>query len=183
MIYKQVTNIIIDTLKRMKGVNYVRYKGDDFINQQQNYKTLQAYVDDVSFHQFLVTKDIAKVEYNIYILGFAENDTEENVLDIQDQCYDVALYLLAYLDRNDDFKGIVNLYDYSILTLNHFSEQSNCGVKLSVVLEIPSGVCNVENMINDEPYEEEQDKEIDVDDDEVGDITITPTKLQPNRRC
>ena len=185
MIYKQVTNIIIDTLKRFKGVNFVRYSGDDLNNQQNNYKTIQCYIDDVTHHQFNLTQNICKVEYNIYILGFAEDGTPDSILDVQDKCYDVALYTLAYLDVNEEFQGIVSVYDYDILTLSRYTEQSNAGVKLSLVLTIPNGVnlCELDDHFNDEPYEEDKDHEIDIDTDEVGDLDLNPIKLPKNRNC
>lgn len=184
MIYKQVTDMIIDTLSRFKGVNYVKYTGDDLINQQNNYKTLQCWIDDVSFHQFNLTQNIAKVEYQIYILGFADGTSGNTVLDVQDKCYDVALYTLAYLDTKEEFRGIVSLYDYSILTLSRFTEQSNAGVKLSVVLTIPNGVnlCELDEHFG-EPYTPEPDHEIDINKSDVGEIDITPIHLPKTRDC
>ena len=176
--------MIIDTLSRFKGVNYVKYTGDDLINQQNNYKTLQCWVDDVSFHQFNLTQNIAKVEYQIYILGFADGTSGNTVLDVQDKCYDVALYTLAYLDTKEEFRGIVSLYDYSILTLSRFTEQSNAGVKLSLVLTIPNGVnlCELDEHFG-EPYTPEPDHEIDINNDEITDIDIKPIHLPRNRDC
>lgn len=184
MIYKQVTDMIIDTLSRFKGVNYVKYTGDDLINQQNNYKTLQCWVDDVSFHQFNLTQNTAKVEYQIYILGFADGTSGNTVLDVQDKCYDVALYTLAYLDVKEEFRGIVSLYDYSILTLSRFTEQSNAGVKLSLVLTIPNGVnlCELDEHFG-EPYTPEPDHEIDINNDEITEISISPIHLPRNRDC
>ena len=77
------------------------------------------------------------------------------------------------------------MYDYSILTLSRYTEQSNAGVKLSLVLNIPNGVnlCELDDNFNDEPYPEDPDHEIDVDEDEVGDIDITPITLPRNRIC
>lgn len=184
MIYKQVTDIIINTLKRFKGVKYVKYQGDDLNNQQNNYNTIQCYIDDISLHQFNLTTNIVKAEYEIYILGFPDDTSGNTVLDVQDKCYDVAIYTLAYLDNNPSFQGIVSLYDYSILTLSRYSEQSNAGVKLSVVLNIPNGVnlCELDEHFG-EPYPEEKDTEITINEDEVGDITLTPIKLPKNRIC
>lgn len=127
MIYSQVTNLIINTLKRFKGVNYVKYTGDDLINQQNNNKTLQCWVDDITFHQFNLTQNLCKVEYQIYILGVPDGTSGNTVLDVQDACYDVALYTLAYLDYNEEFRGIISVYDYSILTLSRFSDDSSAG--------------------------------------------------------
>lgn len=173
MIYKEVTNIIIDTLSRFKGVQFVKYTDKDLVNQQHNYKTIQCWLDDISLHQFNLTQNTAKVEYQVYILGFPE-DTPESILDVQDKCYDVALYTLAYLDNMPQFKGIVSLYDYSILTLSHYTAQNNAGVKLSVVLTIPNGtnLCELENKFG-EPYKEDEDPDID----------INPIHLPLNNPC
>jgi len=185
MIYKEVTNIIINTLSRFKGVNFVKYSGNDLINQQNNHKTLQCWIDDVSLHEFNLTENIAKVSYEIYILGFPDDTSGNTILDVQDRCYDVALYTLAYLDYNKEYNGIVSVRDYSILTLSRFSDDSSAGVKLSLVLTIPNGVnlCELEDWFNDEPYTPEEDKDIDVPTHDVEDLTINPIKLPKNRQC
>lgn len=183
MIYKEVTNAIIDTLKRFKGVNFVKYTGDDLINAQNNNKTIQCWVDDISLHQFNLTQNVAKAEYQIYIIGFVTGESGNTVLDVQDRCYDIALYTLAYLDTKEEFKGIISLYDYSILTLSHFSTDDSAGVKLSVVLTIPNGVnlCELDEHFG-EPYPEDKDNEIDLDIEEVGDIDLKPITL-PKSCC
>ena len=183
MIYKEVTNIIKDTLSRFKGVNFVRYSGDDLNNAQPNNKNIQCFIDDISHHQFNITQNIAKVEYQIYIIGHVGEDTPDNILDMQDKCYDVALYTLAYLDINETFRGIVSVYDYDILTLSHYTDNNAAGVKLSLVLTIPNGVnlCELDEHFG-EPYQEEEDIEITVPDKEVGELDIKPTKL-PRNRC
>jgi len=184
MIFKEVTNLIIDTLKRFKGVNFVRFSGDDLNNAQNNYKPIQCYIDDITHHQFNLTQNLCKVEYNIYILGFPEEKTPEATLDIQDKCYDVALYTIAYLDINEKFKGLISVYDYDIITLSRYTEQSNAGVKLSLILTIPNGVnlCELDDHFG-EPYTPEPDQPIDINDDEVGDIDLKPVHIKPNRKC
>ena len=91
------------------------------------------------------------------------DSTPESILDVQDRCYDVALYTLAYLDNNIKYRGVVSLFDYSILTLSHYSAQNNAGVKLSVVLTIPNGVnmCELDEHFGD-PYPQPQDKKIEI---------------------
>ena len=92
---------------------------------------------------------------------------------------------MAYIDTKDEFKGILSVYDYSILTLSHFTDDSSAGVKLSLVLQMPSPVnlCTLDDNFNDEPYEEDDDKEITINDDEIGDINLTPIHLPKNRNC
>jgi len=182
--YKEITNIIKDTLSRYIGVNFVRYSGDDLNNQQHNAKTIQCYIDDVTLHRFSVTGNYATVEYSIYILGFPENQTPDSILDVQDQCYDLACNLLAYIDNKDEWRGIISVHDYSIVTLARYTAQSNAGVRLQVEFIIPSGVnlCTLDEHFG-EPYVPEPDAEITVDTKQVPDtLKITPIKL-PKSGC
>lgn len=185
MYYKDIVDALIGVLKRFKGVNYVKYTGDDLINQQQNYKTLQCWIDNISMSQYNLTTNINKIEFQIYVLGFSDGSSGNTVLEVQDRCYNLAVNFLTYIDNMPQFRNLISLYDWSILTLDRFSEQSNPGVKLSVVLNAvsPINLCDFENWFNDEPYEEEEDREIDINEDEVGEIDIKPIKLPRSKNC
>ena len=185
MYYKDIVDALIGVLKRFKGVNYVRYTGDDLINQQQNYKTLQCWIDNISMSQYNLTTNINKIEFQVYVLGFADGTSGNTVLDVQDRCYNLAVNFLTYIDNMPQFRNLISLYDWSILTLDRFSEQSNAGVKLSVVLNAvsPINLCEFEDWFNDEPYKDEPDREITINDDEIGDIDINPIHLPRTKRC
>jgi hypothetical protein len=183
MYYKEIINSLIDVLSRFKGVNYVKYTGDDLINHQHNYKTLQCWIDNISFSQYNLTTNINKIELQVYILGFDDN-TPEGILDVQDRCYNVAVNFLTYIDNMPQFQNLISLYDWSILTLDRFTDQSNAGVKVSVVLNAvsPINLCDYQDWFNDKPYQDEPDKEIDIDIDEIGDIDLKPITL-PRSGC
>lgn len=184
MYYKQIVEALIEPLKRFKGVNYVRYTGDDLINQQNNNKTLQCWIDNISMSQYNLTTNVNKIEFQVYILGFVGQDTTS--LDVQDICYNVGVNYLTYIDNMPQFSNLVSLYDWSILTLDRFSNDNSSGVKLSVVLNVvsPINLCDYQNWFNDSPYEEDQDNPIDIDgDDELGDIDINPITLSSKRKC
>jgi len=183
MYYKEIVNTIIDVLSRFKGVNFVRYTSSDLINQQNNNKTIQCWIDNISMSEYNLTTNINKIEFQIYILGFV--DSEKTQLDIQDVCYNIAVNFLTYIDNMPQFKNLITLYDWSILTIDRFSDDANAGVKVSVVLNAvsPINLCDFENWFNDEPYPEEQDHEIDINNEEVGDIDLKPIHLKPNRKC
>ena len=185
MYYKEIVESLINVLSRFKGVNYVRYTGDDLINQQNNYKTLQCWVDNVSFSQYNLTTNINKIEFQVYILGFADGTSGNTVLDVQDKCYNVAVNFLTYIDNMPQFQNLISLYDWSIITLDRFTEQSNAGVKVSVVLNAvsPINLCDFENWFNDEPYTPDPDMEIDINKSDVGEIDITPIHLPKTRDC
>lgn len=180
---KDVIEILKDISLRHKGVKTFRYQSDVLNNAQNNYGTFQVYVDDASFHQLNITTNIFRAEFQVYVLGFV--DDENDVLTVQNNAYTIACDIMAYIDTQEAFQGVLSVYDYSILTLSHYSDDNSAGVKLSLVLQMPSPVnlCTLDDNFNDEPYEEEKDKEIDINDDEVGDIDLKPITLPRNRRC
>ena len=180
---KDVINILKDVSLRHRGVRTFRYQGNDFNNAQNNHKTYQVYVDDVSLHELNITTNIFKAQFEVYILGFVDN--ENSVLDVQNNAYTIAADILAYIDTKDEFKGIVSVYDYSILTLSHYTDDSSAGVKLTVTLEMPNPVnlCTLDDNFNDEPYEDDEDTPIDIPTEDVGELTIKPIKLKRSRTC
>ena len=180
---KDVINIIKDISLRHKGVRTFRYQSEVLNNAQNNHKMYQVYVDDVSLHELNITTNIFKAKFEIYILGFV--DDENTVLDVQNNAYTSACDIMAYIDTKDEFKGILSVYDYSILTLFHYTDDNAAGVKLSLVLQMPSPVnlCSLDDNFNDEPYEDDEDSEIDINNDEIGDIDINPITLPTNRIC
>lgn len=183
MYYKEIVEALIDVLSRFKGVNYVKYTGDDLINQQNNNKTLQCWIDNVSMSQYNLTSNINKIEFQVYILGFPTSESGNTVLDIQDKCYNAAVNFLTYIDNMPRFQNLVSLYDWSILTLDRYTDDSNAGVKVSVVLNAvsPINLCEYQDWFG-EPYTPDPDKEIDLNEKEVGDIDLTPIKL-PRSGC
>lgn len=180
---KDIIEILKNASLRHKGVRTFRYQGNDFFNQQNNHAPYQVYVDDISVHKLNITTGIFRSEFQIYILG--HTDDEKSVLDVQNEAYTIAVNIMAFIDTQEDFLGVLSVYDYSILTISHFTDDSSAGVKLSLVLQMPSPLnwCTLEENFNDEPYEEEPDKEIDIDEKEVGDLDIKPIKLPRNRVC
>jgi hypothetical protein len=69
--------------------------------------------------------------------------------------------------------------------LSHYTDDNAAGVKLSLVLSMPSPLnwCTLDENFNDEPYEDQPDREITINDDEIGDIDINPIHLPRTKRC
>lgn len=180
---KDVINILKDISLRHKGVRTFRYQGEVYNNAQNNHKYYQVYVDTVSRHDLNITSNIFKADFEIYILGFV--DSETSILDVQNNAYTIACDIMAYIDNNDEFSNILSVYDYSILTLSNYTDDNASGVKLSLTLRMPSPVnmCELDDNFNDEPYEEEEDTPIDIDDKEVGELDIKTVHLPRRHSC
>ena len=184
---KDIIDILKDTFLRHKGVKTFKYQEKAYNNAQNNHKALQVYVVDTSYHQFNLTTNLLKVEFEIYVLGQPEvKDDPDMILEIQDKAYTVACDAMAYIDEKDEYQGILDVYDYSIIVLSHYSDDDSSGVHLSLVLTVPSPVslCTLDDNFNDEPYPEDPDEpEVEIETPEPSeDIDITPIKL-PRRPC
>ena len=183
---KDIIEILRDVSLRHKGVYTFKYQDKVYNNAQNNYRTYQVYCDDVSLHELNITTNIFKAKFELYILAQPNGESGSTILDVQNNAYTIAVNILAYLDSQDAFSAILSVYDYSILTLSHYTDDDSAGVKLSLVLEMPSPLnwCTLDENFDDEPHEEEQDKEITISGDTVSeDLQITPIKLPRNRQC
>ena len=180
----ELVDIFKDIFLRHKGVCTFRYQDKTLNNAQNNFETYQVYLETNQYHALNITNNIFKVELNFLILGQPKG--LKTILDIQDDCYTIATNVLAYVEEKQDFKGVISLYDYSILTFDHYSDDDSAGVQLSVVLAMPSPVnlCTLDDNFNDKPYEPTQDKEITIDEKkEVGELKIKRVKLPKSNGC
>ena len=175
--YKEIISIIKDICLRYKDIETFKYQDSCFNNQQNSHKGFQVYVDDTTLSELNIETDIFKVSYEIFILN-SGNDILEN----QDKAFNIAVNLMAYLDNMPQYHGILSVYDYSILTLSHYTDDDSSGVKLSLVLQVPSplSLCTLQDNFLDEPKEEEQDKEITVKDRNDKELDVHPIKLPRN---
>jgi hypothetical protein len=181
---KDVIEIIKNAALRHKGVRTFRYQGDDLNNAQNNYKGYQVYVDDISYHKLNISNGVFRSEFQIYVLG---NTNEKSVLDVQNEAYTIAVNIMAFIDSQEEYRGILSVYDYDIVTLSRYTDDSSAGVKLSLVLSMPSPLnwCTLSDNFNDEPYEEDEDQSITgITPSEITEeLMITPLKLPRNRTC
>ena len=182
---KDFVDLFKNIALRHKLVRTFRYQDKVLNNQQNNFKTFQVYMDTVSLHQLNITTNIFTSSFEFYILGQADGTSGNTNADVQGLAFTIAVDILGYIENNHEYDGILSLHDYSILTIDHYSDDDSCGCKLSVILATPSplNLCELDSHFNDEPYEDEPDKEIDVPTEEVGDLTITPIKLPRSRQC
>lgn len=159
---KELIDIIKDTALRHKGVCTFRYQDAVYNNAQNGYKPYQVYLSNTSFHNLNITTNIFTVEFNLYILAQPTKDVD-GVLYVQNQAYTIAADIVAYLDNSEDYKGVISMHDYSMMTLANYTDDNSAGVRLSITLEVPSPVnlCEIGENFNEKPYEEEDDNAID----------------------
>lgn len=182
---KDFVTLFKDLALRHKGIRTFKYQDKIYNNAQNNHKTFQVYLDTVSMHNLNITTNIFTSEFEMYILGQPNGEEGNKIEDVQTYAFTIAVDILGALDAWDEYKGVLSLYDYSILTLSNYTDDASSGVKLSIVLATPSplNLCTLEDNFNDEPYEEKEDAPIDIPTQEVGELDIKPIKLPRNRKC
>lgn len=180
---KDVINVLKDVSLRHKAVNTFKYQSSILTNAQGNNKSFQVIVDDTNLSQLLVTYSplVFTVTLDVYIIGFVE--TSNSILDVQDNAYDIAIQLVSKIQNIDEYKGIIDIHDFSILTLSHWTDDNSAGVKLTIEMRVPIGVCDIDDYFDDEPKDiSETDMEIDLNGNTTYDnaITLNPIKLPKN---
>ena len=80
---KNLVEAIKEQAEHIKNVKHFNYEGADLINAQNNNSTIQIWIEDDIFTEYLVTKDLVKVQMNIDILDNIGDDEEK--VDVHDR--------------------------------------------------------------------------------------------------
>lgn len=176
---KNLVECIKAKAEHIKNVKYFSYEGSDLINSQNNNATIQVFVEDDIFIEYIVTKDLVKIQLNIDILDTIGDDEEK--LDVHDRTTKIAIVLIKLLEEN--YKNILSVYDYNMLNVSHYSDDDLFGTRVSLYLTMPSPInfCNINEFIDElNEYEKNEDKEITINKPEIDidNININPIKLK-----
>lgn len=178
---KNLVNAIKEQAEYIGGVKSFKYEGQDLINAQNNNATIQVWVEDDIYSEYLVTKDLLKVQLNIDILDKVYQGDDK--LEVHNTTLKIAIVLLKLLELN--YGDFINIYDYSLMNVSKYTDDELYGQRLSVYLHMPSPVshCNLEEFIDlTNKYEREEEKEIDIiaPQIDINNIDINPIKLKKN---
>ena len=176
---KNLVEAIKEQAEHIKNVKHFNYEGADLINAQNNNSTIQIWIEDDIFTEYLVTKDLVKIQMNIDILDTI-GDNEEKV-DLHDRTNKIAIVLIKLIEEN--YKNILSVYDYNMLNVSHYSDDDLFGTRMSLYLTMPSPVnqCNINEFIDElNEYEKNDDKDITINKPEIdiNNININPIKLK-----
>lgn len=176
---KNLVECIKAKAEHIKNVKFFKYEGYDLINSQNNNATIQIWVEDDIFVEYLVTKDLVKVQMNIDILDNIGDG--EDTIDVHDRTTKIAIVLIKLIEES--YKNILSVYDYNMLNVSHYSDDDLFGTRISLYLTMPSPInfCNINDFIDElNEYEKNDDKEININIKEIdiNKIDINPIKLK-----
>lgn len=135
---EQIVNYIGSVGLKHKAVKTFKYQKRSLINQQNNNGYVELIIEDNAYLQQVITQNIFTATFNVDILGFPKDDTE--ILGIQSLCMQIAVEIMAYIEKDGTFLGKLSIHDYDILLVSHFTDDSSCGVRLSLELIIPNPI-------------------------------------------
>ena len=135
---EQIVNYIGSVGLKHKAVKTFKYQKRSLINQQNNNGYIELIIEDNAYLQQVITQNIFTGTFNIDILGFPKDDTE--ILGIQSLCMQIAVEIMAYIERDGTFLGKLSIHDYDILLVSHFTDDASAGVRLSLELIIPNPI-------------------------------------------
>ena len=176
---KNLVEAIKEQAEHIKNVKHFNYEGADLINAQNNNSTIQIWIEDDIFTEYLVTKDLVKVQMNIDILDNIGDDEEK--VDVHDRTNKLGIVLIKLIEEN--YKNILSVYDYNLLNVSHYTDDDLFGTRMSIYLTMPSPVneCNINEFIDElNEYYKEEDKNITINKPEINidEININPVKLK-----
>ena len=176
---KNLVNAIKEQAEHIKNVKYFSYEGADLINCQNNNQTIQIWVENDIFIEYIVTKDLIKVQLNIDILDNIGDG--EDTIDVHDRTNKIAIVLIKLLEER--YKNILSVYDFNMLNVSHYTDDDLFGTRMSlyITMSSPINFCNINDFIDEmNKYYKEEDNEITINKPEIdiNKLDINPIKLK-----
>lgn len=158
----ELITYLMNTAKSHKAVNFVGYKREVNINDQNNTKYYQFIIDNESLLQKQIVEGILTLRLNIDVLGFVTSDL--NVLDVQDTALHIMLDFMEYINNDMNYYNL-EVRDYSIASFSEYTDDNCAGIRCTLQLIVPSpiNIC------------EYKDNFIEKEDEVIVDIDINPS--------
>lgn len=181
--YKTIIDYIADIAHRHILVNKVKYQSSSLINQQHSNANYEVIIEDNAYFQWIKTSNVFTLTLNIDVLSHVSSKMDGGELRIHDEAFLIINNILKYIEADPLYKGILSIYDYSIMDISHFTDDNSAGGRLSLELAVPNPVTFCNYMDNfGEPTQEEPDKEITLPTEEEKDLDLKPITLPKNKK-
>lgn len=178
--FEQIMNYIGTTALKHVAVKQYKYQKRIMINQQDNNAYMQVVIEDDPYGQYIKESGVYTLTINIDVLGFPKDDTE--ILKIQSDAFQVASELIAYIDKDTTFMDRISVYDYSMLSISHFTDDNAAGQRLSLELVVPNPInlCTLDDNFSENiSYVEKDELELKDPNPEskANELVLKPIKL------
>lgn len=149
----ELITYLMNTAKQHKAVNYVGYKREVNINDQNNTKYYQFIIDNEGLLEKQIVEGILTLRLNIDVLGFVTSDS--NVLGVQDTALHIILDFMEYINNDMEYYNL-EVRDYSIASFSEYTDDNCAGIRATIQLIVPSpiNICEYKNNFIEKSEEE-----------------------------
>ena len=174
----------MDVASKHKAVNYVGYKRQMNINDQNNTKYFQFIIDNESLLEKQIVEGILTLRLNVDVLGFVSSDL--TVLDIQDTALHIILDYIEYINADMEYFNL-EVRDYSIASYSEYTDDNAAGVRATIQLIVPNpiNICEYKDNFIDKTEEDEVMVDIEPENEctntsfnNTSNLIINPIKLK-----
>lgn len=185
--YKEIIEYLLEIALRHKAVRTAKYQSRSLINQQNNNGYMQVIIEGDVYAQYILSSGIYTMTFNIDILDFINADNSP--LEAHSDTFQVANEIISFIENDGKYKALISVYDYSMLTISHFTDDNAFGVRVTLELQVPNPVneCTLSDNFDDEVPEEKIETITLASEDECTNtkhtrikqtITLNPKKLK-----
>lgn len=155
--YKELIDYISRIALRHQAIKTVKYQSRQMINQQNNNAYMQVVIEDDVFSAFNISTNIYTMTINMDILTFLP--TGYTPLEAHSDTFQVGNEILSFICKDTEYSHLINVSDYSFLTLSNFTDDNCYGQRLTITLEVPNPVnmCDLSANFTDEVPEVEEE--------------------------
>ena len=159
---KELITHLMNVAKQHKAINYVGYKRNININDQNNTKYYQFIIDNEGLLQKQIVEGILTLRMNVDVLGFVPEGL--TVLDVQDTALHIILDFMEFINNDTEYFNL-EVRDYSIASYSEYTDDNCAGIRASIQFIIPSPINLCEYKDNFIEKEEETIVEVDINPD------------------
>lgn len=182
--FQEIIDYIGNTALKHIAVKSYKYQKRIMINQQNNHSYMQFIVEDNPYFQFIKTANVYTLTLNIDIIGQPKDDTQ--ILEVQNDAFQVGAEIIAYIERDLTYKGLLSIYDFDFLSISHFTDDNSAGQRLTLELVVPNPVnlCILDDNFDEDNMQVEETDDIDLPqvENKSDELILTPIKLKKNSK-
>lgn len=135
---EQIIEYIGEIAMKHVAVNTFKYQERILTNAQNSNKYFQFIIEDNPDLEWVKTSNVYVLSLNIDILGFPTKDMK--VLKCQSIALQIGSEVMAYIEGDYTYKGIMSIYDYDFMALSEYTDDKSAGFRLTLKLAVPNPV-------------------------------------------
>lgn len=185
--YNDIINYILGVAMKHTAVKAVKYQSRLLINAQPTNPSLQFIVEDNADAQHYKQSGTFALNLNIDIIGHPTEEVPS--LDMQSYAFQAANEIVAYVNSDKEYQGLLSTLDKDFIFLSHFTDDNSSGVRLSWQLAIPDPIdyCTLTDNFDEDRIGHLTTDDVDLNPTDIpasneNTLTLNPIRLPSNKK-